>query len=102
MLEASFLLQAQCWIEKRFLRNDTVTETLRSFRHRAEYAFREAHGLDAERVIETRAVIFPRDRRGQLDHLFLIEVCAQAVEELVRNMNGRFCHRHGILQNQFL
>jgi hypothetical protein len=49
-----------------------------SLRDRAHRAFRETLRRHVEAAVEARAEVLPRDRRGQLDELFVGQVFAQA------------------------
>src|SRR5262245_60570665 len=54
--------------------------------NRASRTLREALCLDPEAAVEAGPEILPRDHRGQLHHLARIEVLAQAVEHLFRDV----------------
>ena len=47
-------------------------------------------------MIEARAIVFPCDRAGQFHELFFIETGFQFFHHRIRNLNGRFRHRHGV------
>src|SRR5262245_11758594 len=68
----------------------------------ASRPFREALRLDPEAAVEPRPEILPRDRRGQLHHLLRVEVLAQAVEQLLRDVGRRPRQRHGETQDALL
>src|SRR4051812_2443406 len=61
-------------------------------RSHAELPLGEPVRLDIERVVEARAVVLHRDRGDQLHDLLLVEARAQALEELVRHLDGRATH----------
>jgi len=71
-------------------------------RHCADSARCEARSLDPERMVETRSIVLPGNRRGQLNHLLRAKVLAQLGEQLVWNFDGRFRHRDGIAQHELL
>ena len=47
----------------------------------------EAVALDLQRTIESRAHIFERDSRGQIDDLLRIEMPLEFLEDIVGNVN---------------
>ena len=53
----------------------------------AEAALGEALALDPERPVEPRPVVLERDDAGELDQLRLVEMLAQAVEQLVGHVD---------------
>src|SRR5262245_27665413 len=55
----------------------------------ASRTFREALRLDPEAAVEAGPEILPCDRRGQLHHLLRVEMLAQAVEHLLRDVGRR-------------
>ncbi|MDB5107741.1 MAG: hypothetical protein JWM69_682 [Candidatus Binatus sp.] len=48
----------------------------------------QAVGLDLQRSIESRAHIFHRDQRGQIDNLLGIEIALQLFEHVVGDIDG--------------
>lgn len=71
-------------------------------RYRAGRSFREALSLNAERMVESRAVVLPRDGRRELDHLLRVKMPPQLLEQFVRNLDRSFCHCCRITQHQLL
>jgi len=71
------------------------------FRQRAERPLRKALRLDPEGVVEAGAVVFPGNRRGQLDELRVGETLAQFREQSVRNLNRSFRHLPSVIKNKF-
>src|SRR5262245_55926960 len=66
-----------------------LTGAMAANRDRAHGARREAFRLDPEAAVEACPEILPRDRRGQLHHLPRVEMLAQAVEQLLRDVGRR-------------
>src|SRR5262245_18627933 len=66
----------------------------------ADGALGEARRLDAEDAVEARAMVPPRDRRGELDELGLVEALAEPRAQLLGYVGGRPRHRHGQVQHQ--
>src|SRR5262245_58633688 len=62
----------------------------------ASRTFREALRLDPEAAVEAGPEILPADHRGQFHHLLRIEMLAQAVEQLLRDVGRRLRQRHGV------
>lgn len=63
-------------------------------------AIAEVFAFDAKGVIETRAVVFPRDRGRQFDKLRFVEILAQAIEERVGDFYGSLRHRVRVFEHQ--
>ncbi|TAM75080.1 hypothetical protein EPN44_09690 [bacterium] len=61
---------------------------------------RETRELHAEDAVETGAIVLPRDYRGQLDQLRLVEALAQPLRQLARDLSWRLGHGDGQVQHQ--
>ena len=58
----------------------------------------ETVALDLQRTIESRAHIFERDSRSQIDDLLGVEMALEFLEDLVGNVDRRQRHLFGIAE----
>jgi len=73
-----------------------------SNRHGANRTLAEVLSFDTKGVIETRAVILPGNRGGQLHKLCLIEFFTKASEQCVTYFHRCLSHGIGVFQHQTL
>jgi hypothetical protein len=69
-------------------------------RHRAVAALRKSLRLHAKRVIKTRAIIFPRQSRGQFHSLRIRKLLPQLCKQRIRHLDRCLRHRVRVLEHQ--
>ena len=71
-------------------------------RHGADCAFAKVFSFYAERVVKTSTVVFPCNRRSQLNKLRLVESLPESRKQCIGDFYGGERHRVGVFEHQTL